>query len=556
MTVEGFGNTLYYGDNLKVLRDYVPDESVDLVYLDPPFNSNASYNILFKERTGQESAAQIRAFEDTWHWGEESERAYAELLESPLAPAMAKEMVASLRRALGDKNDMTAYLAMMAIRLVELRRVLKPTGSLYLHCDPTASHYLKVVLDTIFGKENFRNEIIWKRTQAHNDPKRCGNVHDAILNFVKDSNQATWYGGGHKVSDEYLKSHYSKVDALGRRYQLVVCHAPGPGPARTFFGREIEPPPGRHWTWTQENIDRLIAEDRIVLTKTGGPRLVQFAPDTVPLQDVWTDVDPVNSQAKERLGYATQKPLALLERIIQASSNAGDVVLDPFCGCGTAVAAAHKLDRRWIGIDVTHLAIALMKNRLKGNFDLEPVYRLRKDEALAPNQYRVIGEPEDVEGAKELAREDRDEFQYWAVSLVTGQPRQSSKKGADRGVDGVIFFVDGPQRSANKAIIQVKSGHVVSPLVRDLKGVLEREKAALGLFITLEEPTRDMKAEAASAGFFHSDLMERDYPKVQLRTIAELLGGKGFELPPRPAQFKQAQRVRRREGVQGPLEIE
>lgn len=289
-------------------------------------------------------------------------------------------------------------------------------------------------------------------------------------------------------------------------------------------------------------------EGLIVQTKPGSvPQLKRYLDEQrgKPLGDVWTDIPPLNSQAKERLGYPTQKPLALLERIIQASSNEGDVVLDPFCGCGTAVAAAHKLNRKWIGMDITHLAVALMKSRLKDMFGLEP----KKD-------YRVVGEPEDLASARQLALDDRHEFQYWAVSLATGQPRQEDKKGADKGVDGVIYFIDGPRKTAQKAIIQVKSGHVSSAYIRDLKGVLQREDAALGLFITLEKPTRDMETEAVSAGFFHSDLMNRDYPRLQIRTIEELLAGKEFQMPgrgARPAQFKQAPRAQRREGRQGQL---
>ncbi|MBI2166186.1 MAG: restriction endonuclease [Chloroflexi bacterium] len=536
-------NTLYYGDNLDILRRYIDDESVDLIYLDPPFNSSASYNVLFREPSGEGSAAQIKAFEDTWTWGDEAELAYRQLLGSPLASAMTKEIVSSLRKALGDRNAMTAYLVMMAVRLVELRRVLKPTGSLYLHCDPTASHYLKVVLDSIFGKENFRNEIAWQRTGAHNDAKRYGAVSDRLL-FYSKSNKWTWNPQYTEYTPEYIKERYHYVEeSSGRLFWPNQMTGAGQGPARMIGGQLREPPSDRHWAYTQEDIDRLETEGRIYWSTNGAPYIKNYLDERKgrPLQDVWTDVVMTKS-GQERLGYPTQKPLALLERIIQASSNEGEVVLDPFCGCGTAVAAAHKLDRRWIGIDITHLAIALMKSRMKDMFNLEP----KRD-------YQVVGEPVDAEGARQLWLENHYQFQYWAVSLLTGQPRQQDKKGADRGIDGVIFFLDGPRRSAHKAIIQVKGGHVTSSQIRDLKGVLEREGAALGLFITLEDSTRDMRVEAASAGLFRSDLMERDYPRVQIRTVAELLEGRGFEMPLRPAQFKQAERVRRPEGKQGVL---
>ena len=257
------------------------------------------------------------------------------------------------------------------------------------------------------------------------------------------------------------------------------------------------------------------------------------------MQDVWTDIGPIGSRARERLGYPTQKPEALLERIIRASSNEGGVVLDPFCGCGTAVAAAHKLGRQWLGIDITHLAVALMKNRLKTAFDLE-----------AGRDYEVIGEPQDEGSARALWEQDPYQFQFWAVSLLEAQPQSEQRRGADRGIDGMLYFIDGQRRTPQKAVIQVKGGRVSSPQVRDLVGVVEREKAALGLFISLDAPTRDMRQEAAAAGFYHSNLWARDFPKIQLRTVSEMLSGQGFDLPPRPADYQPAQRVRRPRGRQ------
>ena len=293
-------------------------------------------------------------------------------------------------------------------------------------------------------------------------------------------------------------------------------------------------------------MDKLIAQGRIVQPRLGAvPRHKRYLDEMpgIPLQDVWTDINPIGAQANERLGYPTQKPQALLERIIQASSNEGDVVLDPFCGCGTAVAAAENLKRRWIGIDVTHLAVALMKSRLRTAFGIVP----EKD-------YRVVGEPADVGGARALAEQDRYQFQFWAMSLLEALPREDGRRGADRGIDGVLYFVDGPRRGMKKAIVQVKSGKVSSPHVRDLKGTVEREKAALGLFITLEEPTSAMRTEAVSAGFYHSDVWQKDYPKIQLRTIEELLAGKEFELPPHPSVYQAAERVRRPQGRQARMD--
>ena len=541
-------NTLYYGDNLDILRQHVGDESVDLVYLDPPFNSNASYNVLFKERSGEESPAQIKAFTDTWEWTQESERTYEqEIVLNPETPPNVKDMITAFRQFIGS-NAMMAYLVMMTPRLVELLRVLKPTGSIYLHCDPTASHYLKLAMDAVFGNENFRNEIIWKRTTAHSDvaqgARHMGRIHDTLLRYSK-SKHPTWNTVYIPYDDRYIERIYRYSDPDGRKYQTQPLHARKPGGDTLYEWKGKLPPPGRYWAFSKENMRKLDDEGRIVYSRTGVPRYKIYLDESRgrSLQDIWDDVAPVHQLPKERLGYPTQKPAALLERIVQASSNEGDVVLDPFCGCGTAVAAAEKLKRRWAGIDVTHLAVALMKNRLKTAFDIVP-----------GRDYEVVGEPADAGGARALAEQDRYQFQFWAMSLLEAFPREQAKRGADRGIDGVVYFIDGPRRSTQKAIVQVKSGRVSSPLIRDLKGTVEREKAALGLFITLEEPTRDMRTEAVSAGFYRSEVWQRDFPKVQIRTVEELLDGRGFELPPHPSMYQAAQRVERPEGRQAGLE--
>ena len=563
-------NTLYYGDNLDVLRQHVPDESVGLVYLDPPFNSNASYNVLFKERSGEESPAQIKAFTDTWDWTLESERTFEqEIILHPGTPSKVKDMITALRQFLGS-NALMSYLVMMTPRLVELRRVLKPTGSIYVHCDPTAGHYLKLTLDAIFGPDHFRSEISWRRTNAHNDAKQgrrqYGNVRDTILFYSKGA-QWTWNWLYTEYDDEYVNAFYKFTEqAAGRKYRMGDLTAAKPGgdtsyewrvkrtkdgdweadltneythPVAGWEYKGVQPYQGRYWAYSKGNMETMAREGRVVYAKSGTPNFKRYLDEMpgVPLQNDWSDIRPASKS--ESLGYPTQKPQTLLERIIQASSNEGDVVLDPFCGCGTAVAAAQGLKRQWIGIDVTHLAVALMKNRLKTGFGIIP----GKD-------YDVVGEPVDVGGARALAEQDRHQFQYWAMSLLEAFPREQGKKGADKGVDGVVYFIDGPRHVPHKAIVQVKSGKVSSPLIRDLKGTVEREKAALGLFITLDEPTRDMRAEAVSAGFHHSDLWQRDYPKVQIRTIGELLEGKQFELPMHPSMYQAAQRVRPAEGRQ------
>ena len=539
-------NALYYGDNLAVLREHAADESVDLVYLDPPFNSNASYNVLFRERSGEESPAQIQAFTDTWEWTQETELTFErDIIGNPAVPSAVKDMITAFRQFIG-RNAMMAYLVMMAPRLVELRRVLKPTGSIYLHCDPTASHYLKLLMDAVFGTTNFRNEIVWRRANAHNDPKRFGRISDTILYYTK-SGSATWITQHTPYREEYYDSHFS-VDADGRYYRTVPLDAPRHGEGSTnllyeWFGKW--PAPTRTWAVRRETMEQYERDGLLRYTRTGTPTLVKYADEMpgVPLQNIWGDIPPVNPQARERLGYPTQKPEALLERIVRASSNEGDVVLDPFCGCGTAVVAAHKLGRQWLGIDITHLAVALMKNRLKTAFDLD-----------AGQDYEVIGEPQDEGSARALWEQDPYQFQFWAVSLLEAQPQSEQRRGADRGVDGMLYFIDGQRRTPQKTVIQVKGGRVSSPQVRDLVGVVEREKAAIGLFISLEPPTRDMRQEAAAAGFYHSDLWARDFPKIQLRTVGEMLSGQGFELPPRPGDYQPAQRVRRPQGRQATLE--
>lgn len=536
-------NTLFYGDNLDILRnrDYFPTACVDLIYLDPPFNSSRNYNVLFKDESGQDSDAQIVAFEDTWHWGRTAEHTYHELVTD--APQRVSATIAALRQIIGT-NQVMAYLVMMTARLVELHRVLKPTGSLYLHCDPTASHYLKLILDTIFGAEHFQNEIIWKRTSAHSSAKRYGPVHDTIF-FYSKSDKFTWIPQHEAFSEDYLASHYRSKDEAGRSFTLSDLTAAGVRNGSSGKSwRGFDPTTkGNHWKFTIENLERLDNEGRIYWPKNGGwPRYRRYLDEVkgVPLQDVWTNIDPVNAKAKERMDYPTQKPVSLLERIINASSNPGDVVLDAFAGCGTTIAAAQKLGRTWLGIDITHLGIALLKYRLESMFDLK-----------AGKDYKVIGEPEDVGAARQLASDDRYQFQWWALSLVRAKPlggqegSKTGKKGSDKGIDGVINFIDDSSGKPKRAIVQVKSGKVKSGDVRDLKGTVEREKAALGIFITLETPTRDMESEAVSGGFYHSEWDGRDYPRIQLLTIDALLKGSTINMPAkRESTFKQAERVK------------
>jgi DNA modification methylase len=429
----------------------------------------------------------------------------------------------ALRKLLGTSN-MMAYLAMMAPRLVELRRVLKPTGSIYLHCDPTASHYLKLLMDAIFGAELFVNEIVWKRSDAHNDArqgaKHMGRVHDVILCYSKSAER--------KFAALYTPLPQSTVDNWYRNVE--------PGTGRRFNKADVTGPGGaakgnahyewkgvtRYWRYTRENMEALDAAGRLVYSKSGMPYEKRYLDESkgVPVQDWWGDIAMLRGlRGKgERLGYPTQKPEALLERIIETSCDEGDVVLDPFCGCGTAVAVAQRLGRRWMGIDVTYLAVALIRRRLRD------AYGEDVDET-----YEVIGEPASVEDAKVLAEADPYQFQWWALDQVHARGIER-KKGADKGIDGRIYFHEGDSADVKQIIISVKAGHTNVAHVRDLRGVLDREEAVIGVLISMQDTTKPMREEAASAGLYNSPWGK--HPRLQLLTVDDLLGGKSIDCPP------------------------
>ena len=543
-------NLLYYGDNLPILRnrDYFPSESINLVYLDPPFNSNQDYNVLFAEQDGSRSAAQIQAFTDTWRWDASARRIFDETVETG---GKAAEALAAFRSLVGE-SDMLAYLSMMAPRLVELRRVLKPTGSIYLHCDPTASHYLKLLLDAIFGPVNFRNEIAWRRTGAHNDPGRLGRVHDTILFYTK-GDEFKWSPPKVPRSDESIRASFKYAEgpppdrevitlAPGqqpppgyRRFQTVTMRSPHPRPNLTYDYKGYKPHPNG-WSISREVMERYDQEGRLHFpsSREGAIRLRMYLdeiPD-VPVQDVWTDIRKLEAVSAERLGYPTQKPEALLERIISESSEPGDTVLDPFCGCGTTVAAAQTLGRRWIGIDVTHLAITLIRNRLNDAYG-------------GRVSYVVVGEPADLAGAETLAKQDRYQFQWWALGIIGARPVQEERrKGADSGIDGKLFFREKENASVKTMLIQVKSGTLKLSEVRDFAQVIQREKAPIGVLLTLDEPTREMRAEAATLGYYRPEYRLSDddrYDRYQILTIRELFEGKRPQYPPfRNVTFKAA----------------
>lgn len=520
-------NALYYGDNLDVLRESIASESVDLVYLDPPFNSNASYNVLFRSPAGAGSQAQIEAFEDTWHWGQEAESAFDQVMRSGNTDAA--DLLRAMRSFLGE-NDMMAYLAMMAVRVIELHRVLKSSGSIFLHCDPTASHYLKIMMDAVFGVENFVNDVVWKRYGAHNDigqgSRHFGRVQDNILFYGKGRNRV-WNQLYTPQTAEYIEERFTYRDPDGRRY----TDTPLTGPGGADKGNPVFEWNGhtRAWRISKATMQQMHDAGQLHYTRTGYVRGKLYLDETkgVPVQSVWTDIASLAGRMPERLDYPTQKPVALLERIISATTNPDSVVLDPFCGCGTSIHAAQKVGRSWTGIDITHLAISLIERRLKDSF---------------PGvTFDVHGTPSDLDGARDLAMRDKYQFQWWAVSLIEAQPYGGKRKGADGGIDGLIYFRS-DAKTTERAIVSVKGGGVSVPMVRDLKGVLDREKAPIGVFLTLERPTKPMEKEAASAGFY--TLGDRQYPRLQIITIEQALQGAKPAIPliDTGAAFKRAPR--------------
>jgi DNA modification methylase len=535
--VEG-PNLLYYGDNLDVLRREVAESSVDLVYLDPPFNSNRNYNVIFAQHNvyDADESAQIKAFDDTWHWRPETGSQYRAAISGGV-PAKVADALAAVRTLLGE-NDAMAYLVNMAPRLVELRRVLKPTGSLYLHCDPTMSHYLKVMLDAIFGPKNFRNEIVWKRYGAHNDSKGYGRVHDVILFYSRGS--SPYFDKQHQpYESEYVTERFRFADPDGRRWSEQNLASPNPRPNLTYpfaakNGLTYEPPPNG-WKYTLERMRDLDDTNRLHYpAKAGGRlRLKNYMDEMsgVPIQDLWADIGAIGGTSPERLGYPTQKPVALLERIVSSSCPPGGTVLDPFCGCGTTIAAAQALGRRWIGIDITYLAVDLIENRLQHTFG-----------AAITDGYVVDGIPRDLLGAQALLREAPLDFERWAVSLVKGTPNE--KQVGDKGVDGVIRFFTDAQGGTGRGLVSVKGGKMIGPpFVRDLLGTVTTQKADMGVLITITKPTRGMKDAADHAGAYTWPVTAQQFPKIQLFTVADLLSGKRPQMPPTLTPYIAAERL-------------
>jgi DNA modification methylase len=561
-------NKLYFGNNFDWLQLIEPD-SVDLVYLDPPFNSKAQYNLLYETPDNERETAQRTVFRDTWTWTPEAEFCLEQCLG-------AGGRIASIMRALNaalQRSDTMAYLAMMAARLILIHRTLKPAGSLYLHCDPTASHYLKIILDAIFGPVNYRSEINWRRTSAHNDAKQgrkqYGNVRDVIF-FYSVSDEWTWNWQYTPYDSAYLESEY-KHESEDGAYKETDVTAAKPGgdtsylwrvkrsarkkekwvpdfdneyllPKKGWEYKGIPPYNGRFWAYSHANLRKFWEEGVLVHRSTGMPRLMQYADKMpgVPLQNDWQDILP--APPSEALGYPTQKPLALLRRIIESSSNKGDVVLDPFCGCGTSVHAAAELGRKWIGIDVSYYAVRLIRRRLQAHFGKS-------------FEVPVEGIPADLVSAEALAERDPYGFQQWAVHELGCQLWNDGKKGADGGIDGEMWFYNGPGREAGRLLVQVKGGKKTIDQIRAFKTVLDTQEAALGVFFCRGLATPEMTKIASSQGFHR--IGPRQIPRMQIFSLEAWFSGQRPELPapiaitiPKDKSAQKAKRVRRPDPAQ------
>ena len=451
-------NKLYYGDCLTIMNEW-PDSCVDLIYLDPPFNSNRQYNAIYKDETGRPLPDQVEAFCDMWELDEERERAIRAMpllmREAGIDDSIAEFWRLWMRALRDTQPRLLAYLSYMAERLLIMRRALKPTGSLYLHCDPTASHYIKALLDAIFGHQNFRNEIIWRRAMSKgNTSVRLPRNHDVILSYAASQRSRVMNSFiPYDLDDlpEKTKEQYSHIDEEGRRYQLTSLTNPNrnrPNLTYEFLGVT------RVWRWTEERMQAAYDAGMIVQTRPGAvPRFKRYLDEQrgMPLDDIWTDIPAVS--ADEDMGYDTQKPRALLERIISMSSNEGDVVLDPFCGCATTIEAAHTLNRNWIGIDIAIHAI-------------KRVARVRLDQRLGlveGRHYEIEGVPRTVEGAQDLWERDKYHFQKWAVEQVEGFV--TTRRTSDGGIDGRVYFALPDDPDLQSMVVEVKGGRGVN--IRD-----------------------------------------------------------------------------------------
>ena len=524
-------NRLWYGDCLTIMRDKMNLASVDLIYLDPPFNSNREYNAIYKDETGRPLPDQIEAFCDLWTLDEERERSIRQMpilmRDRGIDDAVVEFWKTWMNALRNTRPRLLAYLSYMVERLIYMRPILKPTGSLYLHCDPTASHYIKVMLDGIFGHKNFRNEITWQRTESHNTASRYGNVADILLYYTRNAKLRTW----NPQYQDYGKAQLGRfrhTDAAGRRYKLDDLTAPRPNSdSGKFEWRGTMPGPTRGWGYKLEKLEAWWEEGRIQVKRDGTPRmdgLKIYFDDSAgkPLQNIWTDIPRIPNTSDERMGYATQKPLALIERIIKVSSNPGDVVFDPFCGCATTMESAHRLKRKWIGIDIAIHAI-------------KRVARVRLGERcrlVEDQDYVIDGVPQNTEGAKDLWKRDKYHFQKWAVEEVDGFV--TTKRTADGGIDGRLYFAMPGKNDLQSMVIEVKGGKNVSIAdVRALRGVLDTNTALMAGLIVMDRPgpTKERNFKRFMAEASDLTVMGTQYPRMQLLTVGEILDGQRFVTP-------------------------
>lgn len=536
-------NQLYYGDNLDILRKHIRDESVDLCYIDPPFNSERNYNQIYNN-IGKEDSAQAQAFVDMWTWDSLAIKGFEAIVENDrgLFTVQTINLIIGLQKVLSE-GSLLAYLISITLRIAEIHRVLRNNGSFYFHCDPTSSHYLKIILDSIFCANggDYKNEITWKRTTAHNDSGKYGNNVDIIFFYTKGSSYI--WNPSYKDYDEKQKGRYKRSDSDGRLWtddNLTAKGLSGGGYEYEYKGVKSL------WRVPLVTMQRLDSENRLYFTSKNGIRRKRYLDEGkgISIQCLWEDIPPLNSQAKERLGYPTQKPESLLERIIKASSNEGDVVLDAYCGCGTTVAVAQRLDRKWIGIDITYQSISLILKRLEDTYGTDAIFNVK-----------MTGIPKDMASAEALANKNDDrtrkEFEKWSIlAFSNNRATINQKKGADKGIDGTAFFI-ASEGGHGRVIFQVKSGKVGSGDIRDLLGTMTREKAALGYFITLKEPTKDMLKEAKAAGLYEHKIMGRAYQKIEIISIRDMIEkGLRLEIPMSLEVLKSARRHQGEDGRQ------
>jgi len=538
-------NKLYYGDCLTIMRDKLLLDSVDLIYLDPPFNSNRDYNAIYKDETERPLPDQVEAFCDTWTLDEATERSIKQMpvlmREAGVEDSVAEFWRLWMNALRNTQPRLLAYIAYMAERLLAMRPLLRPTGSIYLHCDPTASHYIKVLMDAVFGHGNFQNEVVWKRTSSHNSAKRWGPIHDSLLFYTKSS-KFTWNRVFQAYDQAYIDRSYRLEDNQGR-YRLTEITGPGAREGQSGESwRGINPTDrGRHWAvprlpeWAsvpkgyasmsvQERLDEIDSIGLIDWPRRGEmPRFKRHLDTSagVPIQDMVTDIPPVGGS--EDMGYDTQKPIRLLERIIQASSNPGDVVLDPFCGCASTIEAAHRLERNWVGIDIAIHAIKRVATK-------------RLDESLRLVEgvdYEIEGVPQTFEGAKDLWERDKYHFQKWAVEQVDGFV--TARRSGDGGVDGRIYFPLPSKPDLQSMVVEVKGGKNVGiNVMRELRGVLDNDDSARLAGLIVMEPLgtrkeRNFKNFMAKAG--HLEVSGTLYPRLQMLTVEQILDGRRFQTP-------------------------